>query len=167
MNGKKLTMIFAAALSAVPLIAAAADSTIDGGAPPFLQVPIVVKEPVEKAPSAFQICGTVARARCSVDAQGNPPSLTCDVVKYGGLSYWPMTFDDNRYAILVTGYDERNERRKAVYAPGPRQIWKVGVDHLRKTVTFLGQGDSKATLPWAELAGHASAVPCQPATEKK
>jgi hypothetical protein len=155
MNRKILATMFVAAAAAAPLLASAGDAPTD--------VPFVVKEPVDKAPPAFPMCKSIARARCSVDSKGYPPSTTCDVVKYEGLTYWPMTFDDNRYAIVAAGYDEKNKQVKTVYATGTRYIWKTTVDNNERKVTFWGQGETKAAVPWDHLAaGTGSVSPCQP-----
>lgn len=164
MNGKKFAMLLLTALSAAPILAAADDASGS-------DAPIIVKELVDKAPSHFGACLSTARARCSEDARGWPPSKTCDVVKYQGVTYWPMSFDDNRYAILAAGVPETSALTdvvptKVAYAAGTRYIWKVEVDQHKKTVTFWGQGNSSASLSWDQLKNAPSVPDCQPTAPK-
>ena len=149
MNVKTLAMMLAAALSAAPILAAAGEA-LDS------EIPVVMKESVDRAPAAFAACGSTARAHCSKDSGGWPPSETCDVVKYKGLTYWPMSFDDSRHAILAAGFDETNAPTrstliKSAYLSGPRYIWKVDVKPAFKEVRFWGQGVSKALVTWTKL----------------
>ena len=164
MNGKKFAMLLLTALSAAPILAAADDASGS-------DAPIIVKELVDKAPSHFGARLSTARARCSEDARGWPPSKTCDVVKYQGVTYWPMSFDDNRYAILAAGVPETSALTdvvptKVAYAAGTRYIWKVEVDQHKKTVTFWGQGNSSASLSWDQLKNAPSVPDCQPTAPK-
>lgn len=154
MNYKTLAVIVVTALSAAQALAAA-----DGAA----DAPVVVKELATHAPPSFPICGSIAAAVCSADSRGYPLSKTCDVVKYRGLTYWPLSFKDNRYGIIVAGYGETGPRVKTVGAAGTRYVWNVTVDGTQKTVTFFGQADSKASLRWEQLAAtDASTVTCPP-----
>jgi len=79
-------------------------------------------------------------------------SSTCPVVQYNGVSFWPFSYIDNRMAINVVGYDSSNNVVSQLALSGPRYIWKVTVDDAAQTVTFWGQSNQTATIPWSKLS---------------
>lgn len=159
MNGKKLTVILMAALSAGPILAAANNAPTDD--------PVVVKESVDKAPARFLACRSTVLVECLTDSTSTALSQTCDVVKYQGFTYWPMVFRDNRYAIVASGRVDDSNQAKNVYVPGTRYIWKVDVNKDNHTVTFFGQGKTSASISWEQLRKATSVIDCPPEAAPK
>ncbi len=81
------------------------------------------------------------------------PSTTCPVIKYNNAEFWPFSYTDNRMAINVVGYDGYGQVVSQKALSGPRYIYKVTVDSGNQTVTFWGQKDTRASLPWSQLVG--------------
>ncbi|WP_412528276.1 hypothetical protein [Burkholderia lata] len=135
--------------------------------------PTVVRKLAKLSPAPFPIFGSVARARCSLNDNGWPLSSYCFVIKYQGLTYWPMSFDDNRYAILAAGYDDNNRLAKYVYACGTRYIWAATIDNTNKNAIFWGQASqnkpTSTAISWNLLQNNSNneqtCPPNSPATK--
>ncbi|MBR8332556.1 hypothetical protein [Burkholderia ambifaria] len=122
--------------------------------------PTVVRKLAKLSPAPIPVFGSVARARCPLNDSGWPLSSYCFVVKYQGLTYWPMSFDDNRYAILAAGYDDNKKLVKYVYACGTRYIWAITIDDTNKNAIFWGQASqnnpTSTAIPWNLLQNNSN-----------
>lgn len=135
-----------------PAIAIADDGKIVGES---VAPPVVVRKLEKNAPSPVSFENGKAYAVCSLDSNGWPLSKYCSALKYEGITYWPMSFKNNRYAILVVGYDDGGKIIKTIYACGTRYIWSITIDSMRKNVIFWGQESgapshkpTTANVPW-------------------
>ncbi len=73
------------------------------------------------------------------------------VVQYGGLTYWPFSYIDNRISFGIVGYDSTGKVVRQFEKPGARYVWQITVETSAKTVTFWGQANQKVVVGWAEL----------------
>ncbi|HET9621656.1 MAG TPA: hypothetical protein VFP84_09835 [Kofleriaceae bacterium] len=88
---------------------------------------------------------------CHRDANGDS-ATTCAVLQYQGLTWWPLSYRDNRTAVDLVGYASPNGPPVVQLAKaGTRYVYKITVDASARTVTLWGQGDRKVVVPWAEL----------------
>ncbi len=78
-------------------------------------------------------------------------SSTCPVLSFHGLNFWPMSYSDNRSAIDVVATNAAGTVVSRQSLNGTRYIWQVTVDTKAQTVTFYGQGNATAALPWSGL----------------
>jgi hypothetical protein len=76
------------------------------------------------------------------------------VVQADGRSFWPFSYNDNRDAIDVVGYDSTGAKISQQQVDGPRNIWHVTIDANTQTVAFWGQSTPQASLPWSAFAPH-------------
>jgi hypothetical protein len=81
-------------------------------------------------------------------------SLTCPVIQANGRTFWPFSYDDDRRAIDVVGYDSEGTKVSQQQLDGLRYIWRVTVDGKEQTVGFWGQSGPQASLPWSAFAPH-------------
>jgi hypothetical protein len=106
--------------------------------------PVVVSKSTSSAPTPpageWVVCGTGASG-------GN--SSTCPVVQANGLTFWPFSYRDNRWAVDVVGYDSTGAKVSQQQVRGPRYIWQVTVDANTQTVVFWGQATTQGSLPWS------------------
>jgi hypothetical protein len=72
-------------------------------------------------------------------------------VQYGGFTYWPFSYIDNRVSFGIVGYDSTGKLVRQFEKPGARYIWQITVETAAKTVTFWGQANQKVVVRWAEL----------------
>jgi hypothetical protein len=89
---------------------------------------------------------------------GRSPSLY-PVVHLGNITYWPLSYDDNRYsfAVVVTDSDDTTPLN-TFEAPGARYIDYIVVNQSDKTVLFYGQGNDAAVIAWDVLSAAATAT---------
>jgi hypothetical protein len=80
------------------------------------------------------------------------PSENCPVVQWGGLTFWPYSYVDNRIGMGIVAYDSAGSVVQEVQKSGARYVWKITVDAAAKTVTFWGQANQTIVVPWVELA---------------
>ena len=79
-------------------------------------------------------------------------STTCPVVQYQGLTWWALSYIDNRVGMAIVGYASPNGAPVAQIAkPGARYVYKITVDGSARSVTFWGQSDQRVTATWAEM----------------
>lgn len=162
-NPRKFLAFLAWALVGLPMAAQAAGGGKDGSPGP--EIPIAIRAHVDKAPPPVPVGNSLARARCFKSSVDFDEYQFCFVVKYDGLTYWPLSFDDNRMAVLLAGYDESGRLARKVYACGTRYIWYITVNQDKQTVILWGQGPnpsasnptggaqdpSTAAVPWQML----------------
>jgi hypothetical protein len=117
--------------------------------------PVVVRKLAKNAPPPVSFRDGEAYAVCSLDENGWPLSRYCSVVQSDGLTYWPMSFKNNRYAILVVGYDGNSKMVKTIYACGTRYIWSITMDGIGRKAIFWGQksgvppyNPTTVAIPW-------------------
>jgi hypothetical protein len=75
----------------------------------------------------------------------------CPVLQWNEITYWPYSFQDNRTAMGIVGYDAAGNICCSLAAPGARYISRITVESDAKTVTFWGQDNSSAVVTWAAL----------------
>lgn len=86
-----------------------------------------------------------------VDPEKHDVSKTFQVISWKGLSYYPFSYRDNRMAINLVGYDEKNKIVSQQELKGARYIWKIVVDENDQKIIFYGQGNNTVELPWNKL----------------
>jgi hypothetical protein len=123
---------------------------------------------VELTPAAEQ-----PRVDLVGDWVSNPPALpdglkvaclrtpdrtdSCDaypVLRYRGLTYWPLSYLDNRLALSIVAYDAAGSQVARWDRDGVRYIHQILVDPAQRTVTFACQSapsGSSLTMSWGEL----------------
>lgn len=154
-NSMRVFVLIVLTIMALPWSARAAGAGKDAGTD---TAPVVTRALMKNAPAPFPYEKTEVRARCfhtDIDMNESP---ACFVVKYRGLTYWPLAFDDNRMATLMAGYDAGNNLVTKVYACDTRYIWYISVDEKKRTVTIWGQHRStqandpgSTVIPWELL----------------
>jgi hypothetical protein len=89
-------------------------------------------------------------------------SADCPVFQWGGLTFWPYSYVDNRYSIGLVAYDFNGYLISQVELPGARYVYKITVDPSGMSVTIWGQSDKKVNFN--HNPGHGTltgyAVPC-------
>jgi hypothetical protein len=78
-------------------------------------------------------------------------SPTCPVVRWGGYTYWALSYLDNRVGMAIVAYDGAGNIAAVWEKPGARYVYGVAVDGVARTVAFAGQSDARITMPWSEL----------------
>jgi hypothetical protein len=91
------------------------------------------------------------------------PSQSCPVLQWGGLTFWPYSYVDNRVSMGIVSYDSAGKLVKQMEKAGARYVWKITVDTAARTVTFWGQANQTIVVPWVELAA-APTIASLPAT---
>ena len=86
-------------------------------------------------------------------APAGGPSDTCPVIQWGGLTYWPYSYVDDRVFMGIVAYDSSGNLVQQTEKPGARYVWKITVDTAAQTVTFWGQANQTIVMTWAELRG--------------
>ena len=86
-----------------------------------------------------------------IPGSGAPPSQSCPVVKYQGITTWPYSFSDNRPSLALVSYDAQNKVVRNAEKHGARYAFDATSSIPNKTVTFVGQGQQFITVPWSEL----------------
>ncbi|WP_217994963.1 hypothetical protein [Methylogaea oryzae] len=109
-------------------------------------VPVVAQIPTGSSPTP----PPSSKVTCTTGPD-SAISPTCPVIEYEGVKFWPFSYVDNRYSLNVAGYDAANRLVSQQEVPGTRYVWKVTVDTAAQTVTFFGQSNTTATLPWSKL----------------
>jgi hypothetical protein len=118
-----------------------------------IDVPKVRPKSMVDAPYAFSANNNMAIPICFKD---NKPtaSVDCQTVELQNLTYWPMSYMDNRLEFLLVGVTRQNYgvgKPKLVRVCGIRYYWKAEVDNSKRQIRFFGQGDSTVTVPWSLL----------------
>ncbi|WP_066638866.1 hypothetical protein [Bordetella sp. H567] len=132
-------------------------------------VPVFARKLVKNAPPPLR---NGARARCFMSDHRLTESEFCPVIIYRGLTYWPMSFDDNRVAILAAGYDDNKKLVREVYMCGTRYVFYATIDTKVQNVVFWGQagdnGDAtSAKVSWRLLREGGATCPVPSATGLK
>jgi len=119
-------------------------------APIVLQsVPVISQASVQSAPTP----PSGMKVTCMVGPNSPTPdgsSTTCPVVTYNGVTFWPFSYIDNRESLGLVGY-KSGQVVSQQELPGARYVWKATVDTAAQTVTFSGQANHTASVPWAKL----------------
>ncbi|TFK35161.1 hypothetical protein BDQ12DRAFT_737731 [Crucibulum laeve] len=71
------------------------------------------------------------------------------VLKYGGYTYWALSFDDNRYAFAVLAFDDKGTMVKRFDKYGGRYIHRIEVD--KDVVRFIGQGSKYVAMRLGDI----------------
>jgi hypothetical protein len=128
--------------------AGARDAQVDR---PQYATPVAVQVPFASAPANLP---AGAHARCLVSGTTITSSDTCWVVMWGRWTYWPLSYDDNRFSMLLTAYDESGNLAPDAAWPkelkGARYPWLVTVDDGAETITLDGQAAS-ILVAWDDL----------------
>jgi hypothetical protein len=129
--------------------AGARDAPVDR---PVYRTPVAVQVPFASAPANLP---AGAHARCLVSGTTTDSSDTCWVVMWGRWTYWPLSYDDNRFSILLAPYDADGVPAPGGAWPmefkGARYPWLITVDDSAETVTFDGQGTATILVAWDDL----------------
>ena len=88
-------------------------------------------------------------------------SFDSPVVQWGGFTYWPFSYADNRISMAIVGFDSTGKVVSQVEKPGARYAWKITLDAAAKTLTFWGQANQTIVLKVSEL--QPASVPAIPA----
>ena len=73
------------------------------------------------------------------------------VLKWNGLTYWPLSFVDNRLSLAIVVYNDNDLIVHRWDRPGTRYIVDITVNSDQKTVTFIGQSNRTVVMSWDEL----------------
>jgi hypothetical protein len=93
------------------------------------------------APEGLKLC-----------TEGSPyPYTSYPVLLWGGYTYWPLSYIDNRYAMAIVATDQRNNIVRTVPANGARYIRKIEVNAAEQKISFHGQADQVTSLSWQSL----------------
>jgi virginiamycin B lyase len=110
--------------------------------------PEIAAQAVAAAPTVPQ-----GRAiRCTDGPAAKVNTSTCPVVRYQGLTWWPLDHADSRDAVVFAGFDAGGKLVKSVERPGTRSVHSVVADPVAKTVTLVGKDGARVSIGWAELA---------------
>ncbi len=82
---------------------------------------------------------------------GAPPSDSCPVVKYQGVTTWAFSYADNRVSFALVSYDEHGQIVRNVEKPGARYLFDAISNEPTQSVMFVGQAGQRVTVPWSEL----------------
>jgi len=80
----------------------------------------------------------------------NGDSSAYPVLRYSGLTYWALSYIDNRVSMCILGYDGSMNIVKNMPKSGARYISRIVVDG--STVKFIGQSDQSVSFTLQELA---------------
>ncbi|MCY1044929.1 hypothetical protein OV208_26670 [Corallococcus sp. bb12-1] len=105
---------------------------------------------VPHAPPPALPAGT--KVTCTQGPGTGAASATCPVLKLDGLTYWALSYTDNRIAMAIVAYDATGKVVAQWEKPGARYVYAILINPSAKTVTFAGQSDAKITMTWDELA---------------
>lgn len=75
----------------------------------------------------------------------------CPVVRWDGVDYWALAYEDNRSSMAILAYDQTGALLNSVEKTGARYVYAIDVDSTAQSVTFHGQADATITMTWAEL----------------
>ncbi|MCP3099922.1 hypothetical protein LZ198_13685 [Myxococcus sp. K15C18031901] len=79
------------------------------------------------------------------------PSDMCPVVTANGMTYWALSYLDNRLGMAVVAYDANGNVVGLIEKTGARYVWDIAVDATTNTLVFKGQGGNTFTLKWTDL----------------
>jgi hypothetical protein len=82
---------------------------------------------------------------------GAPPSKTCPIVKYQGITTWAYSYIDNRLSLALVSYDADNNVIRNTEVPGARYVFEALSSDRTQTVMFVGQAMQRVTVPWATV----------------
>lgn len=73
------------------------------------------------------------------------------VLRWGGYTYWPLSYIDNRVCMAIVITDSARNIVKIIQAIGARYIRSIEVHEATLEVSFIGQADRVATVEWTYL----------------
>ncbi|MCE9667966.1 hypothetical protein LY474_09100 [Myxococcus stipitatus] len=79
------------------------------------------------------------------------PSDMCPVITANGITYWALSYVDNRLAMAVVAYDASGNVVGLIEKAGARYVWDIAVDASNHTLVFKGQGGNTFTVKWTDL----------------
>jgi hypothetical protein len=82
---------------------------------------------------------------------GAPPSKTCPIVKYQGITTWAYSYIDNRLSLALVSYDADNNVIRFTEVPGARYVFEALSSDRTQTVMFVGQAMQHVTVPWSTV----------------
>ena len=80
-----------------------------------------------------------AHMECNEGPSDLTDSSTCPVLQWNGYTYWPMTYDDNRFSFALIAFDELGNQAARWELPGSRYVVDMTVDTTAGTLTIFGQ----------------------------
>ncbi len=80
-----------------------------------------------------------AHMECNEGPSDLTDSSTCPVLQWNGYTYWPMSFDDNRFAFALVAFDELGNQAARWELAGTRYVVDMAVDTTAGTLTIFGQ----------------------------
>ncbi len=91
------------------------------------------------------------KVTCTKGPNTGESAATCPVLRWGGYTYWALSYDDNRVSMAIAAYDSKGALVKVWDKPGARYVYGITVNKTNRTVVFAGQSDSKISMTWSEL----------------
>ncbi|MEC2074424.1 hypothetical protein [Alkalihalophilus marmarensis] len=79
------------------------------------------------------------------------PNSNYPVIKSNGYTYWPLSYNDNRYGMAIVAYNHQGELVKVWHKDGARYIVNVNTDPSSNNITLVGQSNRNIILTWKEL----------------
>ncbi|WIG95656.1 hypothetical protein KGD87_35150 [Myxococcus sp. SDU36] len=104
---------------------------VDAATP--LRVPIELKKTCVQGPDALY------------------SSEMCPIVTANGLSFWALSYRDNRLGMAIVAYDSSGNVVGLIEKAEARYVWDIAVDGTAHTLVFKGQGGNTITLKWTDL----------------
>lgn len=90
--------------------------------------------------------------RCTDGPAAKVHTSTCPIVRYQGLTWWPLDHADSRNAVVFAGFDSGGKLVKSLERAGTRSVHAVQTDPVAKTITLVGKDGARVSVGWAELA---------------
>lgn len=111
------------------------------------QPPVVSQMSTNPGPGS--VAG-VTPPRCFDGPDGAPVNI-CPVVLYNGLTFWPLSYRDNRFSIALVATDASGTVKDVQELAGARYAYKITIDASAQTITVYGQSNQTASTAWANL----------------
>ena len=113
------------------------------------------------------------KVTCLSDPASSASSTTCPVLEWHGISYWVLSFVDNRLSQRIIAYDSSDTNtifKDYGEVTGVRYTFSITVNSGAQTVTFRGQDSAggaalSQTLTYAQL--EEAIPPLEPEIEKE
>ncbi|WP_136607682.1 Ig-like domain repeat protein [Paenibacillus dokdonensis] len=102
---------------------------------------ITLASPPGNIPSGY-------KQACMIDGRDNYPvgSPTCPVLKWGEYTFWGYSDTDNMGYFNIVQYNKDGDIvNQNISNTGARYLYKIELDNMNHTVSFVGQADQKVT----------------------
>ena len=91
------------------------------------------------------------KVTCLLGPDSLRPSSTCPVIRWGSITYWVFSHDDNRVAMTIVAYDAAGNAVRQWYKPGARYVWRISRESRERVFKIWGQGNQAIEAAWGDL----------------